>query len=149
MVERATLHNENEVNRLGLYVGAQVLVTRAGDVIPKITGLVQNDASAGSSEIAPHGASAASSPLFRLPDQCPVCGSATDRLVTDGSSSSSSSEAKAVPAESVGVYCSGGVRCSAQAMERIRCRHVNCFFVCCSLFFRFLITLFKSFTISQ
>eukprot|EP01034_Spumella_vulgaris_P028276 gene28276-35112_t len=92
-VERATLHNANEVRRLGLFKGARVVVKRAGDVIPKVMGLV------GSGE---GGDSAASALCFELPSNCPVCGSPA---VTDGNGT---------------VRCSGGVTCGAQAVEQIR-----------------------------
>ena len=67
-VERATLHNANEVRRLGLFKGARVVVKRAGEVIPKVVGLVDE-------------ADKDSTRCFELPAFCPVCGSAA---VVDG-----------------------------------------------------------------
>ena len=58
-VSRATLHNEDEIERLGLQVGDRVLLERSGDVIPKILRVVQKGA--------------ARRP-FRMPSTCPVCG---------------------------------------------------------------------------
>ncbi len=58
-VSRATLHNEDEVERLGLQVGDTVLVERSGDVIPKVIRVV-----AESKERRP----------FQMPLECPVCG---------------------------------------------------------------------------
>ena len=58
-VSRATLHNEDEIGRLGLEVGDEVVVERSGDVIPKVVRV----ASQGSYRKA-----------FRMPTQCPVCG---------------------------------------------------------------------------
>lgn len=58
-VSRATLHNEDEIGRLGLEIGDTVLVERSGDVIPKVV-RVQ---SLGSPRRP-----------FRMPSQCPVCG---------------------------------------------------------------------------
>jgi DNA ligase (NAD+) len=58
-VSRATLHNEDEIARLGVEIGDTVLVERSGDVIPKIVRVVE------------HG-----NPRrpFQIPKQCPVCG---------------------------------------------------------------------------
>jgi DNA ligase (NAD+) len=62
-VSRATLHNEDEVERLGVKPGDKVLVERAGDVIPKIVKVVE------------HG----EGPAFRMPATCPSCGTAIVR----------------------------------------------------------------------
>jgi len=58
-VSRATLHNENEIERLGLQIGDSVIIERSGDVIPKVVRV-----------------SSPGSPRepFRMPRQCPVCG---------------------------------------------------------------------------
>ena len=58
-VSRATLHNEDEIARLGLAIGDRVLVERSGDVIPKIVRVVE------------HGAHRKA---FHMPSSCPVCG---------------------------------------------------------------------------
>ena len=58
-VTRATLHNEDEIERLGLQIGDHVVVERSGDVIPKVV-RVQSQ---GSYRRA-----------FKIPAQCPVCG---------------------------------------------------------------------------
>ncbi len=58
-VTRATLHNEDEIARLGVEIGDTVLVERSGDVIPKVVRVVkQGDGR--------H--------PFRMPKHCPVCG---------------------------------------------------------------------------
>jgi DNA ligase (NAD+) len=62
-VSRATLHNADEIARLGLKIGDFVLVERGGDVIPKIVEVVTDkDHPRG------HG-------VFHFPHRCPVCGS--------------------------------------------------------------------------
>ncbi|KMY66825.1 hypothetical protein AAU61_12575 [Desulfocarbo indianensis] len=66
-VSRATLHNYNEVQRLGVRVGDTVRVERAGDVIPRVAE-VEKPASPRQPEVAP-------------PADCPVCGS---RVVQEG-----------------------------------------------------------------
>jgi len=58
-VSRATLHNEEEIERLGVQIGDTVLVERSGDVIPKVVRVV---------------AQAPNRRPFRMPERCPVCG---------------------------------------------------------------------------
>ena len=58
-VSKATLHNEDEIERLGVQGGDRVLVERAGDVIPKVVRVVS------------HGEHRMP---FRMPKHCPVCG---------------------------------------------------------------------------
>ena len=62
-VSRATLHNADEIERLGVKIGDYVTVERGGDVIPKIVGVV-DDAQH------PRGKK-----TFVFPSECPVCGS--------------------------------------------------------------------------
>lgn len=63
-VSRATLHNEDEIVRLGLQIGDRVVVERSGDVIPKVV------------RVAAEGANRRP---FRLPSECPKCGSSVVR----------------------------------------------------------------------
>ncbi|MCH7979771.1 MAG: NAD-dependent DNA ligase LigA [Acidobacteria bacterium] len=62
-VSRATLHNEDEVRRLGLKIGDAVVVERGGDVIPKVVRVE----TAGRAK---HGGKLRD---FRMPSRCPVC----------------------------------------------------------------------------
>ena len=62
IVQRATLHNFDEVKRLGIKIGDRVIVQRAGDVIPEIVGPVIEKRTGFEKEIIP-------------PEHCPVCGS--------------------------------------------------------------------------
>ena len=66
MVSNATLHNMDEVARLGVMIGDSVIVRRAGDVIPQITQVVLERRPADAQPIA-------------TPTQCPVCGSDVER----------------------------------------------------------------------
>jgi DNA ligase (NAD+) len=59
-VARATLHNEDEIVRLGLQIGDEVVIERSGDVIPKVVRV----SSQGSYR-----------KMFQMPAKCPVCGS--------------------------------------------------------------------------
>ncbi|HEX7342654.1 MAG TPA: NAD-dependent DNA ligase LigA, partial [bacterium] len=61
-VKRATLHNEDEIQRLDLRVGDTVYVEKGGDVIPKIVGVDQAKRAAGTK-------------IFVMPDRCSICGS--------------------------------------------------------------------------
>ena len=59
-VSRATLHNEEDINRKGIREGDTVIVQRAGDVIPQVVG--------------PAGSHAPGTHEFRMPTNCPLCG---------------------------------------------------------------------------
>ncbi len=65
-VSRATLHNQDELDRKDVRVGDTVRVRRAGDVIPEVVEVLK--------EHRPRGA-----PRFELPSKCPVCGSPVER----------------------------------------------------------------------
>jgi len=58
-VSRATLHNEEDINRKGIRAGDDVIVQRAGDVIPQVVG--------------PAGPHRRGTKEFRMPTHCPVC----------------------------------------------------------------------------
>src|SRR5919198_300080 len=59
-VSRATLHNEEDINRKDIREGDDVIVQRAGDVIPQI--------------VRPAGPHAKGTKPFRMPEKCPLCG---------------------------------------------------------------------------
>jgi DNA ligase (NAD+) len=88
-VSNATLHNVFELRRKGVRIGDTVIVRRAGDVIPEVVGRVP-------------GARSRYVPNFRMPRECPVCGSAVVR-------------------EKGGIdhRCSGGLFCAAQRKQAI------------------------------
>jgi DNA ligase (NAD+) len=68
VVSRATLHNQDEINRLGLRVGDTVVIRKAGDVIPEVVGVVLNLRTGEERE-------------FRMPETCPICGGSVERRV--------------------------------------------------------------------
>lgn len=88
-VSNATLHNEDEIRRLGIKIGDKVVVRRAGDVIPQIS-MVVKDARTGNEED------------IVFPKTCPCCGSQIERV-----------EGEAV------ARCTGGLICPAQLIESI------------------------------
>ena len=89
-VSNATLHNRDEIQRLGLKIGDTVIVRRAGDVIPQIVQVVTARRPADARDIV-------------FPDHCPVCDSPVET----------------VAGEAV-ARCSGGLVCSAQRKEAIK-----------------------------
>ena len=90
MVSNATLHNADEIERLGLRIGDTVIVRRAGDVIPQVVGVVMSERPEHVREVA-------------FPTTCPVCGSDVERV-----------EGEAV------ARCTGGLICGAQRKESLK-----------------------------
>ena len=89
-VSNATLHNFDEVARLDARPGDQVMVRRAGDVIPQIVRVMTDQRSEVSQPIS-------------MPSECPVCCSPVERA-----------EGEAV------IRCSGGLICRAQRLEHLK-----------------------------
>ncbi|MGE8505580.1 MAG: NAD-dependent DNA ligase LigA [Pseudomonas sp.] len=101
MVANATLHNMDEVARLGLMIGDTVIIRRAGDVIPQVMAVVP--------ERRPENARP-----VHIPEQCPVCGSAVERtqLIKRSKGKESVSDGS--------VYrCVGRLSCQAQLKQAI------------------------------
>jgi DNA ligase (NAD+) len=88
-VSNATLHNEDEIARKGLMIGDTVIVRRAGDVIPEVAAFIMAKRPA-------------TARPFKMPTQCPECGSAIVKL-----------EGEAV------ARCTGGLICPAQAKQAL------------------------------
>ncbi|MBA2452199.1 MAG: NAD-dependent DNA ligase LigA [Chloroflexia bacterium] len=66
-IRRATLHNQDEIRRLAVKIGDTVVVERAGDVIPKIVSVVEENRTGDEHD-------------FIWPEHCPVCGSTVERV---------------------------------------------------------------------
>lgn len=66
-VSRATLHNLDEIRRLGLKIGDTVILERAGDVIPKVVEVLPKLRTGGEKEI-------------KVPKICPMCGGAVEKI---------------------------------------------------------------------
>lgn len=60
-ISRATLHNEDEIRRLGIKIGDTVVIQKAGDVIPEVVKVLPNLRSGKEKE-------------FHMPKKCPICG---------------------------------------------------------------------------
>lgn len=67
VVSRATLHNFDEIRRLGVRIGDTVIVQKAGDVIPEIVSVIETLRKGDEREI-------------KIPERCPVCGSSVERM---------------------------------------------------------------------
>ncbi|MDY0302747.1 MAG: hypothetical protein RBR98_03055, partial [Candidatus Moranbacteria bacterium] len=61
VVSRATLHNEDEINRLDIRIGDTVIIQKAGDIIPEVVGVLKNLRTGREKK-------------FKMPQKCPVCG---------------------------------------------------------------------------
>ena len=100
-VSNATLHNMDEVARLGLMIGDTVIIRRAGDVIPQVVQVV--------TERRPDNARA-----VQIPESCPVCGSHVERtqLVKR-------SKGRETVSEGAVYRCVGRLACGAQLKQAI------------------------------
>ncbi len=67
-VRRATLHNEDEIRRLGLKIGDTVILQKAGDVIPEVVEVLKDLRTGNEKE-------------FRMPKKCPVCDSLLEKKI--------------------------------------------------------------------
>jgi len=92
-VSNATLHNIDEIERLGVVIGDVVVVRRAGDVIPQIVSVVRDDTE--------HAVRVGAPIVF--PSQCPACGAAVEREAGEAA-----------------IRCVGGVGCQAQLKGVVR-----------------------------
>jgi DNA ligase (NAD+) len=93
-VSNATLHNEDEIERLGVQIGDTVLIERSGDVIPKVVRVVTE-----ANDRRP----------FRMPKHCPVCGGEVVREPGEAASRCINTNCPARLKESVRHFAARGV----------------------------------------
>lgn len=89
-VSNATLHNKDEIARLGVRLNDYVVIHRAGDVIPKVVQVLVDKRPDNTTEVV-------------FPDACPVCGSDLEQV-----------EGEAI------IRCTGGLVCGAQLKESLK-----------------------------
>ncbi|CAE6889872.1 DNA ligase that catalyzes the formation of phosphodiester linkages between 5'-phosphoryl and 3'-hydroxyl groups in double-stranded DNA using NAD as a coenzyme and as the energy source for the reaction. It is essential for DNA replication and repair of damaged DNA [Vibrio sp. B1FLJ16] len=89
-VSNATLHNADEIERLQVKVGDQIVIRRAGDVIPQVVSVIRERRPENARDIV-------------FPSLCPVCGSHVERI-----------EGEAV------TRCTGGLVCQAQRKQALK-----------------------------
>lgn len=89
-VSNATLHNADEIERLGVRIGDVVSIRRAGDVIPQVVSVMTDQRPENTEAI-------------EFPNRCPVCDSEIERV-----------------ADEAVARCSGGLICAAQRKEAIK-----------------------------
>jgi DNA ligase (NAD+) len=89
-VTRASLHNQNEIDRKDIRIGDAALIERAGDVIPQVVKVIEDERD-GSEE------------PYHIPDTCPVCNA--EVILSDDKKQA---------------FCTGGMTCEAQFRERLK-----------------------------
>ncbi|MEF8816947.1 MAG: NAD-dependent DNA ligase LigA [Salinibacter sp.] len=89
-VTRASLHNQNEIDRKDIRIGDTALIERAGDVIPQVVKVMEDERDG-------------SETLYHIPDTCPVCGA--EVVLSDDKKQA---------------FCTGGMTCPAQFRERLK-----------------------------
>ena len=96
VVQNATLHNQEEIERKDIRVGDTVVIQRAGDVIPQVVEVVLARRPADSTP-------------YVFPETCPECGSMAVREINPKTGKPDAAR-----------RCTGGLICPAQAVERLR-----------------------------
>ncbi len=96
VVQNATLHNQEEIERKDIRVGDTVVIQRAGDVIPQVVEVVLDKRPQDSQP-------------YDFPETCPECGSSAVREINPKTGKPDAAR-----------RCTGGLICPAQAVERLR-----------------------------
>jgi len=94
-VSRATLHNQDEIEKKDVRIGDTVLVQRAGDVIPEVVKVILTKRSGAEKK-------------FSMPAQCPVCGAAAARMEGEAATRCINSSCSAQVKERITHFASKG-----------------------------------------
>ena len=94
-VSRATLHNEDEIEKKDVRIGDTVLVQRAGDVIPEVVKVIRSKRTGAETH-------------FTMPDHCPVCGSDVVRIEGEAATRCINSSCSAQVKERIKHFASKG-----------------------------------------
>ena len=94
-VSRATLHNDDEIRKKDIRIGDQVLVQRAGDVIPEVVKVIESKRDG-------------SETRFKMPGQCPVCNSPVVRMAGEAATRCINSSCSAQVKERIKHFASKG-----------------------------------------
>ncbi len=94
-VSRATLHNEDEIRKKDIRIGDQVLVQRAGDVIPEVVQVIASKRDGSETH-------------FKMPGQCPVCNSPVVRMAGEAATRCINSSCPAQVKERIKHFASKG-----------------------------------------
>ena len=95
IVKRATLHNEDQIKRLGVKIGDTVVIRKAGDIIPEVVSVLPK-------------LRTGKEKIFKMPTKCPICGSSVERkIITEKGQD-----------KSVAFFCTNP-RCYAQELRKI------------------------------
>jgi len=94
-VSRATLHNEDEIEKKDVRIGDTVLVQRAGDVIPEVVKVILSKRTGAEKK-------------FSMPDHCPVCGTAVARIEGEAATRCINSSCSAQVKERIKHFASKG-----------------------------------------
>ena len=112
-VKRATLHNQDEIDKKDIRIGDTVIVQRAGDVIPEVVAVVKERRTGKERP-------------FRMPERCPVCGAKVVRLPDEAAHRCTNSACPAQVKERIRYFASKnamdieglGVKLVAQLVDR-------------------------------
>ena len=112
LVSRATLHNFDEIARLGVRAGDTVIIQKAGDIIPEIVSVMTNLRSGKEKKIIP-------------PKKCPICGSPVERMAVGNKLPASTRLQPASPSASDRLSRDGSLGGGGEKATRLSARQAS------------------------